>query len=57
MTCTNCATEMEAGYSLKSNTYGIIRIAKMQIKDGMPQVFVCSNCGKVELYIDVKALK
>lgn len=35
MKCANCGTEMETGYSLKSNTYGTVRIEKMQIKDRM----------------------
>lgn len=57
MKCANCGTEMETGYSLKSNTYGTVRIEKMQIKDRMPQASVCPNCGKVEIYVDVKAIK
>lgn len=57
MKCTNCATDMETGYSLKANTYGNIRIEKMQIKDKMPQVSVCPNCGKIEIYVDVNVIK
>lgn len=57
MKCTNCGIEMEIGYSLKSNSYGIVKIEKMQTKDRMPQASVCPNCGKVEIYIDVKAIR
>lgn len=57
MKCTNCASEMKTGYSLKSNTYGMVRIEKMQMKDGIPLVSVCPNCGKVEIYVDVNAIK
>lgn len=57
MKCTNCGTEMETGYSLKSNSYGTVRIEKMHIKGTMQQVYVCPSCGKIEIYVDIKAFK
>ena len=52
MKCTKCEHEMEGGYSVRLHFAGTIRIEKMEIKENsmQPAVYVCPNCGKVEIY-------
>ena len=58
MKCTKCGHEMEGGYSFRLHLAGTIRIEKMESKkDSMqPAVYVCPNCGKVEIYVDPAAM-
>lgn len=53
MKCTECGNKMNSGYCLKANTYGTISIERGKVKEGMPQVWVCPECGKVEIRVEV----
>ena len=54
MKCVKCGHEMEGGYSLRLALAGTVKIEKMEIKKNsmQPEVCVCPNCGKVEIYVD-----
>ena len=58
MKCTKCEHEMEGGYSFRLHFAGTIRIEKMEMKENsmQPAVYVCPNCGKVEIYVDPAAM-
>ena len=58
MKCTKCEHEMEGGYSFRLHLAGTIRIEKMEIKENSMKtaVYVFTNCGKVEIYVDPAAM-
>lgn len=59
MRCVKCEHDMEGGYSLRLHFAGTIRIEKMEIKkDSMqPKVYICPNCGNVEICVEPSAMK
>lgn len=50
--CTQCQTQMEEGYKIKVNSYGIPKIERgMVAKADEIKVTVCPKCGEVSLYV------
>lgn len=54
MKCVKYGHEMGGGYSFRLALAGPVKIEKMEIKKNsmQPEVCVCPNCGKVEIYVD-----
>lgn len=54
MKCVKCGYEMDDGYSFRLALAGTVKIEKMEIKKKsmQPEVYICPNCGKVEIYVD-----
>lgn len=59
MKCSICGTDMKGGYSLVLGYSGTIRIQALPVEENIPSpdVYICPNCGKVELSVDLKNLR
>ncbi len=50
--CKQCQSQMEEGFKLRVNTYGVIRVERSVPKaDGM-KVAICPTCGEISMYLD-----
>lgn len=58
MKCSNCSTEMMDGFAFALRNGVTIRPGYDEEETRpTPEVFICPNCGKVELYMDLKRLQ
>lgn len=55
--CKQCQCQMEGGYKLKVNTYGIIRVERGTPKADEIKVAVCPACGEISIYHEKGAKK
>lgn len=51
-TCKQCQLQMEEGYVIKVDTYGIPKIERGIGKPDSIKVAVCPKCGDISLYIE-----
>ena len=59
MNCPNCATEMNGNYIFRLGFSGAIKVEKkrkIEWASPLPEVSVCPDCGKVEIYVDLEAM-
>jgi len=50
--CKQCQCQMDEGYRLKVNTYGVIRIECGIPKVDEIKVAICPTCGEISMYYD-----
>jgi len=50
-TCKQCQLQMEEGYRIEVNTYGVPKIKKATAKPDEIKVAICPNCSEISLYI------
>lgn len=55
--CKQCKCQMDEGYKLKANTYGVIRVERGIPKADEIKVAICPTCGDVSMYLDKDAEK
>lgn len=56
MRCPYCKTEMLSGFVLKSDLDGNMTVQPGQQKELAPQVYLCGNCGKIEMFLNRRGL-